>query len=551
MQSRLAVIMVTDIVGYTAMMAADEAEGIAVVHEVNDQYLEPKAEEQGGEILKRLGDGWIVAFGSVHGGIGFATELLEALSGHPKIKVRIGSHIGDIVEDGADFYGAGVNMAARLQSEAPPAGLMVSGDLYRQLTGEIAKQFESAGSFDLKNIPYPVEGFQWRPVSRKKKTQGAMGEIPTVLVENFEYAPQTPDAQAHTQELRDQILMILSRRTGVRTIDASDGTDVAPVYRLRGRFRMSGDRARMTVSMVLCETAETLFSRNYEGDASDIFEFADKITAQVSADTRVQINAYDANRSRDLDDDELSVSELRSRAANEFYKGTYESWIRARDLMDRALSLSPQDTMAIAMRAMATATLAAARYEPLDEAASQAVIDDMDAAIAAARPNDFLFTSRSQVHAIVSRDIAAAKRDAKKALDINPHYIVGHLALAMSHMLGGEFSDAIAVLEKSRELGTEDPLEPMRLFPLAVCYFCVGDYSRCAEILEDIIHKTSGFWALHKLRSMALEKLGDTEGANRCITVAERLPRVPAITTFQPPLPPEYQDLLDALRPTG
>ena len=548
MQSRLAVIMVADIVGYTAIMANDEVAGIEAVQEINDRFLEPQAAASGGEILKRLGDGWIVAFGSVHSGIEFATKLLEALNGHPKIKVRIGSHFGDIIEDGSDFYGAGVNLAARLQSEAPPTGLMISGDLFRQLTGDIAKQFESAGSFELKNVPYPVDGFQWRPRG-KKRSQASEGEIPSVLVEHFDFAPNTPDAQAHTEELRDQILMILAQRTGVRAIDATNSSDKKASYLLRGRFRMAGERARINVSMVLCETSETLFSRNYDGDVSDIFEFADKISAQISADTRIQINAFDALRSQDLNDDELSVSELRSRAANEFYKGTYESWSRARELMRRALSLNPSDPMAVAMSSMSISMLAAARFEKIESGQAQDLVDAMDDAIAGAPQSDYMYAVRSQLYSFVMRDAQPAIRDAERALDINPHYFVGHMSAASARMLNGEFSMAVEILDKSLALGTPDPLEPLRLWPLAVSLYIEKDFARASDVLERSMQQVSGVWALHKLRSLALRDLGDKDGADRCLLITERLPRRPAIVAFHPPLQSALDSLVSELKP--
>ena len=132
MRSRLAVIVVADIVGYSSMMADDEEQGIAAVRDVNDQFVQPTTTLHEGEVLKRMGAGRIVAFGSVHSAINSAVEVLSALSQHRSLKIRIGAHIGEIFEDDEDFYGAGVNLAARLQGEAPPGGLVVDGFL---LTG--------------------------------------------------------------------------------------------------------------------------------------------------------------------------------------------------------------------------------------------------------------------------------------------------------------------------------------------------------------------------------------------------------------------------------
>ncbi len=163
MHSRLAVLMVADLVDYSRIMSDDETLAIDAIGDLKETYLEPRVLKHGGEILKRMGDGWILAFSSVSAAVQCAMEVQTKLVGHPVIKLRIGAHIGEIREDETDFYGAGVNLAQRLQTHAPPGGLLVSQDLYRQLTGDLSKAFEDAGSFELKNIALPVNGFRWKP----------------------------------------------------------------------------------------------------------------------------------------------------------------------------------------------------------------------------------------------------------------------------------------------------------------------------------------------------------------------------------------------------
>lgn len=123
--SRLAVLLVADIVEYSRMMAEDESATIGFVQEVNDRFLSPNISDHSGEILKRMGDGWIVAFSTITPAIECAFKVLTALRGHRKIRLRIGGHIGEITDDGSDIYGSAINIAARLQAEAPPGGLVI------------------------------------------------------------------------------------------------------------------------------------------------------------------------------------------------------------------------------------------------------------------------------------------------------------------------------------------------------------------------------------------------------------------------------------------
>ena len=137
MHSQLAVLMFADIVGYSAMMEADQDQTIDAVRSLRLEMLEPAVGAHAGRVLKRLGDGWIISFTSVSACVDCAMSLQAKLQTETELKLRIGAHIGEIVSDGEDFYGSGLNIAQRIEAEAPPGGLMVSEDLFRQLSGPL------------------------------------------------------------------------------------------------------------------------------------------------------------------------------------------------------------------------------------------------------------------------------------------------------------------------------------------------------------------------------------------------------------------------------
>ena len=273
MRSRLAVLIFADLVGYSRLMSDDEALAIGAIRELKEKHLEPRVIANGGEILKRMGDGWIIAFSSVTATMQAAMEVQRNLASHAVIKLRMGIHIGEIIEDDTDFYGAGVNLAQRLQTEAPPGGIMISQDLHRQLTGEVAKVFTDAGSFRLKNIALPVNGFQWRPQLERADA----GSVPTIAIEPFACAPDNAETEAAVADLRDQLILRLSRRTGIRVLDEASSNANKSVYALRGRLRISDNRGRMNLSLVVRENGNMVWSQSYEGNTSDIFGFCDDL----------------------------------------------------------------------------------------------------------------------------------------------------------------------------------------------------------------------------------------------------------------------------------
>jgi class 3 adenylate cyclase len=210
MKRRLAVILMADMVDYTAAMEADQAGAIGLIKELRERWLEPEADRRGGEVLKRMGDGWIIGFLSVSEAVETAQSVQTNLAGHEKIRLRIAAHLGEIVEDESDLYGAGINITARLQTEAPPGGVMISEDLYRQLDTRLAEGFGDAGAFELKNIARPVHTWQWRP---PKHGRTASDEVPVIAVEPFAAAPVGSEASDAAADLTEQIVNRLKEPT--------------------------------------------------------------------------------------------------------------------------------------------------------------------------------------------------------------------------------------------------------------------------------------------------------------------------------------------------
>ena len=173
MEHRLTVIMFADMADYTRLMGEDQSGTIDLVHELKTKWLEPETSLRGGHVVKRMGDGWIIEFKAVSAAVDAAQVAQNNLASHPKIRLRIAIHIGEIADDGTDLFGSSINIASRLQTEAPPGGIMISEDLYRQLDDQIASEFGDAGSFSLKNIARPITGFQWRPSARLPQKFGA------------------------------------------------------------------------------------------------------------------------------------------------------------------------------------------------------------------------------------------------------------------------------------------------------------------------------------------------------------------------------------------
>ena len=166
---RLAAILAADVVGYSRLMGRDESGTLARLKAHRTERLEPVLARHGGRLVKLTGDGALVEFPSAVDALSAAIEFQQAMAeanrDQPEdtaIVFRIGLHLGDLIVDGDDLYGDGVNVAARLEAEAPPGGIVVSGDVYNAVVGRSKATFDDLGELSLKNIERPVRGFRVR-----------------------------------------------------------------------------------------------------------------------------------------------------------------------------------------------------------------------------------------------------------------------------------------------------------------------------------------------------------------------------------------------------
>src|SRR5690242_9574420 len=171
-QRKLAAVLAADVVGYSRLMGRDEAGTLARLKQHRAQCLEPALSRHGGRLVKLTGDGALAEFPSAVDALGAAIEFQQAMAeankDQPKgtrIVFRVGLHLGDLIVDGDDLYGDGVNIAARLETEAPAGGIVISRTVHEAVAGRLKAGFDDLGNLALKNIERPVQAFgvRWKP----------------------------------------------------------------------------------------------------------------------------------------------------------------------------------------------------------------------------------------------------------------------------------------------------------------------------------------------------------------------------------------------------
>src|SRR6266852_128773 len=308
-QRRLAAILAADVAGYSRLMGADEEGTLAALKELRRELADPKIKEHRGRIVKTTGDGLLVEFASVVDAMRCAVEVQQGMAernaGVPeerRLQFRIGINIGDIIKDGRDIYGDGVNVAARLEALAEPGGICVNRVVRDQVRDKLDFAFEDAGEQRVKNIARPLRVYRVRTdrvVGEARSTAQpplALPDKPSVAVLPFTNMSGDPDQEFVSDGIAEDVITALSRYPSLfviarnscftykgRAVDVKQvGRELGVRYVLEGSLRKAGNRIRVTAQLVEAETGKHVWAERYDRNLADIFALQDEITGAVT-----------------------------------------------------------------------------------------------------------------------------------------------------------------------------------------------------------------------------------------------------------------------------
>ncbi|TMJ34962.1 MAG: guanylyl cyclase [Alphaproteobacteria bacterium] len=313
-QRRLAAILAADVVGYSRLIGADEAGTLAALRDLWATRFNPAVAEHRGRIVKMMGDGALVEFPSAVDAVDCAIAIQRAMtdynssrSGRQPIELRIGVNSGDIVIDGDDIFGDGVNVAARLEGQAPKTGILVSDVVYAQIRGKISAVFVDAGELALKNIEMPVRAWRWDgevpPVESSAKAPTGSDDMPSIAVLPFTNMSGDPEQEYFSDGITEDIITDLSKIAGLMVVARNSSfayknksPDVRTVGRelgvmsvLEGSIRRAGSRVRITAQLIDATTGGHLWAERYDRDLTDIFALQDEVTQRIIEALRVKL----------------------------------------------------------------------------------------------------------------------------------------------------------------------------------------------------------------------------------------------------------------------
>ena len=538
-QRRLTTVVAADVVGYSRLVEADEAGTLAALKRLRLTVLEPLLAEHRGRLVKLMGDGLIAEFGSVVGAVACAaaiqTRLAEGQDAIPperRIVLRIGINLGDVVVEGDDLLGDGVNVAARLEQACPPGGVLVSGPAYDQLTGKIDVPFESAGELRLKNIARPVRAYRMVPGgSLAPLATVPLMDRPAVAVLPFDNMSGDPEQAYFSDGITEDIITELSRFRELMVIARNSSfafrgknTDVREIghtlgagYVVEGSVRRAGNRLRITAQLIGAATGAHLWAERYDRGVEDIFDIQEEIAKGIVATVaqRVLEDSEAAARRRPPEDIRAYDLFLRGyRLSDVFTPGAQD---QARTLFEQARAIDP--TFARAYTGLA--------YNHSNRSIDEGVgiprdrNPDLIAALDLARQALALDPNDPRVQATIARmhlawrDFDAAERHFNLAREMNPNDPTIQVTWAWIQACLGHPEMGLPAAELAKRLNPRYP----RWYDdyVARILFLLGRYEEAETMLRQ---KTSVAPEEHPRdmgwRTAACGHLGWEDEARRC-----------------------------------
>jgi adenylate cyclase len=469
---RLAAILAADVVGYAGLIAADEAGTLGRLRALFRETVQPLVAAYGGRIFRLLGDALLTEFPSAVEALRCAIALQAAVAertsvepGKVPIALRIGLALGDVVVEGGDLYGDGVNTAARLEALAEPGGILVSAAVAEQAQGRVDCVLEDAGPLTLKNIPRPVYAFQIRgaipaPAPSRRPVSSRLSLAVLPFAHPGGDAAEEWFAKGITEELSTALtrvhwFQIVARNSAAaykaRPLDLRQvGRELGARYVLDGSVRRAGGRLRVVVQLMEAETGRHVWADRFEDGTEDDFALQDQVTEIVVGTLGPVLLRAEIERVRTLPEAELGPSELSLRAVSFSPRLTREESDEALALLGRAMALDPDYAPAKA-NALVCHVHRAAQGWALPGEREDAVRLAHEAQ--AAHTEDALtLAAVADTLGSLAFDLEGALKAARRAVALNPNSAWVQSSAGYAHCRSGAPEAAIAHFQRALKL---------------------------------------------------------------------------------------------------
>ena len=550
---RLAAIWAGDIAGYSRLMGVDEEGTLRQLKAHRKELVDPKITEHRGRIVKTTGDGMLVEFFSVVDAVRCAVDIQRGMGernasvpADKRIEFRIGINVGDIIIDGDDIFGDGVNVAARLQTLADPGGIMVSSIVHDQVRDKLSFGFDDMGEQSVKNIARPIgvhrvslaetaPSAAAQSSAATSKFEPASSNRPSIAVLPFANMSGDPEQEYFADGISEDIItglsklrwfFVIARNSSFaykgKAVDVKRAArELGVRYVLEGSVRKGGNRVRITAQLIDAATGNHIWADRYDGDLTDVFALQDEITKKVVAAIEPKLLEAEGIRSQNRSPEDLDAWDMMIHANSLFWRLTKADGEAAIAILRRTIERYPDYGPAHSMLAfmlLLSQLTGWKREEALGKQAASfaeraAELDDSD---------PWAHLALGYV-ALSRRRTDEAVEEFQRALDLNPNFAVAHGYLAMALALDGRSEKAIAHAEQAIHMSPHDPQNAIFNMTIAVAHYLAGRYPEAVAFGRKSIQQRTQFTSGHRIYIASLAQAGQIEQAREALARVKEL----------------------------
>jgi adenylate cyclase len=620
LERRLSAILAADVVGYSGLMETDEDGTFQRLRSHRNELFEPQIANHHGRIFKLMGDGLLAEFPSVVDAMECAVSLQRGMAernngsaADQRIDVRIGVNLGDVIVEGDDRHGDGVNIAARLQQLAEPGGIAVSRTVVDHVRNKLPLRFQSLGEQRVKNITQPIEVFRWaadeaspraRPLFSRLAAAAnrrvgviiglamlliaaaagaafwplytAREQLPpnrlSIVVLPFKNLTDDPEqkyfADAITNDLttdlsRIQDSFVIAPHTastyGGKEVDVKQiGRELAVRYVLEGSVRRTANQVRVNALLIDAATGAMVWSDRFDGDWTKSMQLEDEITGRLARRLDLELIDAESRRSQTERPNNPDAVDLTMRGWSVLNQPvSREQLSRAVDLFADALHIDPWYPKALVGLAWALTVQVQLRWSTAP-AEQLTRADDAVTRVLSTFPDDAMaHFVRGDIIRARGKDFDAAIREYEAAISINPSLAPAYAALGSAKIRAGRSEEAVAPVRTAIRLSPRDPLLNVWYFYVCHAYTHLAKDNQTIEWCRKSV-AISPFWIAYVDLASAYAWTERTDEAHAA--VVKLLELMPNYTVQRwahepwsdnPVFLAEYQRIIEGLRKAG
>jgi TolB-like protein/Tfp pilus assembly protein PilF len=535
---RLTAILAADVARYSRLMGADEEGTLAQLKAHRSALVDPKIVEHRGRIVNTTGDGLLVEFVSVVDAVRCAVDvqrgMVERNADVPRekrVEFRVGINVGDIIVDGDNLFGEGVNLAARLEALAEPGGICVSGRVQEDAQGKVDVVFEDEGERQLKNIERPVRIYRLRPGGRAATARFTLPlpDRPSIAVLPFQNMSGDPEQEYFSDGISEDIITALSKLRwffvmarnssfiykgkAVHMRQVADELGVG--YVIEGSVRKGGDRVRITAQLNDVATGSHLWAEHYDRGLADVFAVQDEITEAIVAAIEPQLYAAESFRARRKPPDSLDAWDLVMRALSHYWRVTRQDNVMAQQLLEKAIAIDPTYGQALGVLAASHTFGAHMGWADVATAATVASRAAL-AAIRADSEDPWAHHALGCVY-LSTRRFDDSLAEFEVALRLNPNFSLAQGFYGLALAFCGRWEEADEAVRRALRLSPRDPYAAVYNAIAAYTQYVGRHYDEAMLLAREAIRQRGDFVGAYRVLTAAAAMTGQAEAATAAL----------------------------------